>query len=295
MHRPMHGTIAREHGFIAALDQSGGSTPGALAQYGIPSDAYATDAEMFELVHQMRTRIMTSPAFTGDRILGAILFEGTMARQVEGVPTPTYLWDTKNIVPFVKVDEGLTGEADGVQLMKPMPLLDELLTRASQQGVFGTKMRSVIKLANEAGIDQIVAQQFEFGQRILAAGLVPILEPEVDIQSPEKADAEELLRERVAAYLDQLPAGRQVMLKLSIPTVDGFYRPLIEHPSVLRVVALSGGYGRDEANERLARNPSLMASFSRALIGDLLVDQTICRVLAATTDMSSVMSNVPKE
>ena len=266
--------IAKGQGFIAALDQSGGSTPKALAQYGIPEDAYATDEEMFDLVHQMRTRIMTAPAFTGERILGAILFEGTMDRQVDGVPTATYLWQTKNVVPFLKVDKGLADEADDVQLMKPIPDLDALLARATDNEVFGTKMRSVIKLANSGGIEQVAAQQFEVGERILDRGLVPILEPEIDIHSPEKAEAEELLREQIVSRLDRLPDGSQVMLKLSIPSEDGFYSPLISHPNVLRVVALSGGYSREEANDRLARNPGLIASFSRALIGELSADQS---------------------
>lgn len=274
MQTEMHDRMGNGQGFIAALDQSGGSTPKALAQYGIPNDAYDTDEQMFDLVHRMRARIITSPAFTGDRILGAILFEGTMDRQIEGVPSATYLWQTKGVVPFVKVDKGLADEADGVQLMKPMPQLDELLKRASDNEVFGTKMRSVVKLADTTGIEQIVAQQFDVAEQILDAGLVPILEPEVDIRSPEKAKAEELLREQITAHLDQVADGRQVMLKLSIPTEDGFYTPLIEHPKVLRVVALSGGYSRDEANERLARNPGLIASFSRALIGELSADQS---------------------
>jgi fructose-bisphosphate aldolase, class I len=227
---------------------------------------------MFDLVHQMRTRIITSPAFTGDRILGAILFEGTMERQIEGVPTATYLWETKRVVPFVKVDKGLADEEDGVQVMKPMPQLDDLLARATAEGVFGTKMRSVVKHADEAGIRRIVEQQFEVGHRILDAGLVPILEPEVDIHSPTKQEAEDLLRRAIDDHLDQVPDGRQVMLKLTIPSTDGFYTPLVEHPKVLRVVALSGGYSREEANERLARNPGVVASFSRALIGELTAD-----------------------
>ena len=266
--------IAEGQGFIAALDQSGGSTPKALAQYGVPESAYASEDEMFDRVHEMRTRIITSPAFTGDRILGAILFEGTMARQIEGVPSATYLWETKNVVPFVKVDQGLADEADGVQMMKPLTNLASLLDRAVANEVFGTKMRSVIKRADAGGIERIAEQQFEVGSTILDAGLVPILEPEVDIHAPDKEEAEELLREQLQAGLDALPADRQVMLKLTIPTVDGFYTPLIEHPRVLRVVALSGGYSRDEANERLARNPGLIASFSRALIGDLQADQS---------------------
>ena len=266
--------VANGQGFIAALDQSGGSTPKALAQYGVGEGAYSTEEEMFDLVHQMRTRIMTAPAFTGERILGAILFEGTMERQVESVPTATYLWQTKNVVPFLKVDKGLADEADGVQLMKPMPDLDALLSRATDNEVFGTKMRSVVKLANPGGIEQIVAQQFEVGQRILDADLIPILEPEVDIHSPEKGEAEELLREQIVARLDGLRDGQQVMLKLTIPSEDDYYAALISHPNVLRVVALSGGYSRDEANDRLARNRGLIASFSRALIGELSADQT---------------------
>jgi fructose-bisphosphate aldolase, class I len=274
MHAEMHDKVAKGKGFIAALDQSGGSTPKALRQYGIAEDAWGTEDEMFDLVHQMRTRIITSPAFTGDRILGAILFEGTMDRQIDGVPSATYLWQTKQVVPFVKVDKGLAEEADGVQLMKPMPQLDVLLARAREQDVFGTKMRSVIKLADEGGITRIVGQQFEVGNQILDTGLVPILEPEVDIHSPQKQEAEELLRQRISDHLDGLADDQRVMLKLTIPSEDGFYTPLIEHPRVLRVVALSGGYSRDEANERLARNPGLIASFSRALIGELTADQT---------------------
>jgi fructose-bisphosphate aldolase, class I len=274
MNTEMLDKVAKGQGFVAALDQSGGSTPKALAQYGVTQDAYSTDEEMFDLVHEMRTRIITSPAFTGERILAAILFEGTMDRQIEGMPSAAYLWRSRNVVPFVKVDKGLADEVDGVQLMKPMPELDALLDRATEQGVFGTKMRSVVKLADGEGIEAIVAQQFEVGRRILDAGLMPILEPEVDIHSQDKADAEGILLERITTHLEQLPDDQQIMLKLSIPTVDGFYTPLIEHPKVLRVVALSGGYSRDEANERLARNPGLIASFSRALIGDLSAQQT---------------------
>jgi fructose-bisphosphate aldolase, class I len=273
MNNEMYDKIARGDGFIAALDQSGGSTPKALRQYGVQEDAYSSEDEMFDLVHQMRTRIITSPAFTGDRIIGAILFEGTMERQIEGVPSATYLWQTKNVVPFVKVDKGLADEEDGVQVMKPMPQLDDLLARAEGQGVFGTKMRSVVKHADEAGIRRIVEQQFEVGHRILEAGLMPILEPEVDIHSPTKQEAEELLRRAISEHLDQLPGDQQVMLKLTIPSEDRFYTPLVEHPRVLRVVALSGGYSREEANERLARNPGVVASFSRALIGELSADR----------------------
>lgn len=273
MDTQMHDRIAEGNGFIAALDQSGGSTPKALRQYGISEDDYASEDEMFDLVHQMRTRIITSKAFTGDRILAAILFEGTMERQIEGVPSPTYLWQTKNVVPFVKVDKGLAEETDGVQVMQPMPGLDDLLDRARDAGVFGTKMRSVVKLADEGGIRRLVEQQFEVGQRIFEAGLMPILEPEVDIHSPQKQEAEQLLHRSITEHLEQLPGDHQVMLKLTIPSKDGLYGPLIEHPKALRVVALSGGYSRDEANERLVRNPGLIASFSRALIGELSADQ----------------------
>jgi fructose-bisphosphate aldolase, class I len=274
MDTQMYDRIAEGEGFIAALDQSGGSTPKALRQYDIAEDAYASEDEMFDLVHQMRTRIITSKAFTGERILAAILFEGTMERQIEGVPSATYLWQTKNVVPFVKVDKGLADETDGVQIMKPIPGLDELLARARDEGVFGTKMRSVVKLGDEGGIRRIVEQQFEVGQQILEAGLMPILEPEVDIHSPHKQQAEQLLLRSITEHLEQLAGDHQVMLKLTIPSEDGFYAPLIENPKVLRVVALSGGYSRHEANERLARNPGLIASFSRALIGELSAEQS---------------------
>jgi fructose-bisphosphate aldolase, class I len=274
MDTQMYDRIAEGEGFIAALDQSGGSTPKALRQYDIAEDAYASEDEMFDLVHQMRTRIITSKAFTGERILAAILFEGTMERQIEGVPSATYLWQTKNVVPFVKVDKGLADEADGVQIMKPIPGLDALLARARDEGVFGTKMRSVVKLGDEGGIRRIVEQQFEVGQQILEAGLMPILEPEVDIHSPHKQQAEQLLLRSITEHLEQLAGDHQVMLKLTIPSEDGFYAPLIENPKVLRVVALSGGYSRHEANERLARNPGLIASFSRALIGELSAEQS---------------------
>lgn len=260
------------HGFIAALDQSGGSTPKALAQYGVSEDSYSTEEEMFDAVHAMRTRIITSPVFTGDRILGAILFEGTMDRDIEGVPSATYLWSTKHIVPFVKVDKGLAEEADGVQLMKPMPELDALLSRAREHAVFGTKMRSVIHHADATGIAAIVAQQAEIGGHILDQGLVPILEPEVDIHTPDKEQAEGELRERLLEAVQAMPAP--VMLKLTIPNEDGYYTPLIDHPKVLRVVALSGGYSRDEANARLSSNPDLIASFSRALLDGLTYQQS---------------------
>lgn len=261
-------------GFIAALDQSGGSTPKALALYGVDESAYSNDEEMFDLVHQMRTRIITSPAFTGDRILGAILFEMTMDREVEGKGTAEFLWEDKNIVPFVKVDKGLADEADGVQLLKPMPGLADLLARATSHGVFGTKMRSVIKLANEAGIKAVVDQQFELGRQILAAGLVPIIEPEIDIHSPEKADAEVLLKAALLTALDGLDPDQQVMLKVTLPEVDGFHTELVQHPNVLRVVALSGGYSREDADVRLFRNHGVVASFSRALTEGLTAQQS---------------------
>jgi fructose-bisphosphate aldolase class I len=264
--------IGSADGFIAALDQSGGSTPKALKLYGIDESAYSNEAEMFDLMHETRVRIMTSPSFNGDRILGAILFEGTMDRDVQGQGTAAYLWDVKRVVPFVKVDQGLADEADGVQLMKPIGGLDELLARAVGKGVFGTKMRSVIKLANEVGIRAIVDQQFEVGRQILGHGLVPIIEPEVDIHSPEKAEAETILKQEIVRHLEQQDAP--VMLKLSLPTVDNFYADLVAHPKVLRVVALSGGYSRDEANEILTRNTGVIASFSRALTEGLSANQS---------------------
>ncbi|MEM7417608.1 MAG: fructose bisphosphate aldolase [Gemmatimonadota bacterium] len=256
-------------GFIAALDQSGGSTPRALASYGIGEDEWSGEEEMFDAVHAMRTRIVTSAAFHGDRILGAILFEGTMDRSVEGKPTGTYLWEDKQVVPFLKVDKGLADVADGVQMMKPMPTLDTTLERARGLNIFGTKMRSVVKEANAAGIAAISAQQFEVGLQIIGHGLVPILEPEVDIHCPNKADAEAVLRDRLMEGLDALDSDQLVMLKLTLPEVDGFYTPCIEHPNVVKVVALSGGYSRDEANDRLARQPRMVASFSRALVEGL--------------------------
>jgi fructose-bisphosphate aldolase class I len=261
-------------GFIAALDQSGGSTPKALRLYGIEESEYSNDAEMFDLIHQMRSRIITSPSFGGDRILGAILFEMTMDRQVDGMGTAEYLWRTKNVVPFLKVDKGLADEAEGAQLMKPIPGLDELLERAKAHGVFGTKMRSVIKLADANGVAEVVGQQFEIGRQILAADLVPIIEPEVDIHSPEKEAAEEQLKAALTMQLDLIPDGQQVMLKLTLPTMDGFYSDIVAHPRVLRVVALSGGYSRDEANALLARNPGVVASFSRALTEGLSAQQS---------------------
>lgn len=259
-------------GFIAALDQSGGSTPKALRLYGIGEDAWSTEDEMFALIHQMRTRIMTAPAFNGDRILAAILFEDTMDREVEGRPTADYLWDVKNVVPILKVDKGLDAEAQGVQLMKPIPGLDALLEKARGKGIFGTKMRSVIKDADAAGIMGIVDQQFEVGRQIVAAGLVPIIEPEVDIHCPEKMDAEQLLHDEIMRQLDSLGDDQIVMLKLTLPEKDGLYEDCIAHRNVLKVVALSGGYSREEANERLRRQHGMVASFSRALTEGLSVD-----------------------
>jgi len=252
-------------GFIAALDQSGGSTPKALKLYGIEENEYSGDEQMFDLVHQMRSRIITNSAFNGDRVLAAILFEGTMDRDIEGVGTAEYLWKTKNIVPVVKVDKGLADEENGAQVMKAMPELDALLSRARDKGVFGTKMRSVIKDNNDAGIAAVVDQQFEVGMQILDAGLVPIIEPEVDIHSATKAAIEETLRDKLAAWLDRVPEGQQVVFKLSLPSHNDFYAPLIEHPKVMRVVALSGGYSRDEACDILTANHGMIASFSRAL------------------------------
>ena len=261
-------------GFIAALDQSGGSTPGALRAYGIKEDAWANEEEMFALVHQMRTRIMTSPAFTGERIIGAILFEGTMDRDVEGRPTVDYLWKVKRVVPFVKVDKGLAPENSGVQLMKPMPDLGKLLDRANAKRIFGTKMRSFIKQADAAGIEEVVSQQFEAARQIIAAGLVPIVEPEVDIHCPDKARAEEMLKAALLAALDALAEGQLVMLKLTLPEQDDLYAEFVGHPRVVRVVALSGGYTRDEGNARLRRNHGVVASFSRALVEGLSARQS---------------------
>ena len=261
-------------GFIAALDQSGGSTPKALRLYGISDDAWSNDDEMFAIVHQMRTRIITSPSFTGERILGAILFENTMDRDIEGQSAADYLWNVKHVVPILKVDKGLAAEKNGVQLMKPMPGLAALLDKAKTKRMFGTKMRSVIKLANAAGIKDIVSQQFEAAGLIIAAGLVPIIEPEVDIHCPEKFAAEKLLKAAILEGLDELSAGKLVMLKLTLPEIDDFYADCLSHPNVLRVVALSGGYTRDEANERLRRNHGIVASFSRALVEGLSVQQS---------------------
>jgi fructose-bisphosphate aldolase class I len=266
--------IRNQPGFIAALDQSGGSTPKALKLYGIPENSWSGEAGMFDLIHAMRTRIITSPAFNGERIIGAILFEQTMDRDIQGVPTAEYLWTRKQVVPFLKIDKGLAEEADGVQLMKPMPGLDALLERAKAKGIFGTKERSVIKQANAGGIRAVVAQQFEVARQVLSHGLVPIVEPEVDIKCPDKAGAEKLLKEEILKELDRLPEGQQVMLKLTLPDVDNFYRDLVGHPRVLKVVALSGGYTRAEANARLAKQNGVVASFSRALTEGLTAQQS---------------------
>lgn len=259
-------------GFIAALDQSGGSTPKALKLYGIAEDAYSGDDQMFDLVHEMRTRIITSPAFDGDRIMGTILFEQTMDREIEGRPTADYLWNVKNIVPFLKIDKGLAEEKDGAQTMKPMPGLDDLLDRAVANGIFGTKERSVIKLPG-AGLDAVVAQQFEVAEQVLAKGLVPIIEPEVDIKSPKKAEAEDQLKAALLDGVNKL-GDKKVMLKLTLPDNDNLYKDLVDHPNVLRVVALSGGYSRDDANEKLSRNIGVIASFSRALTEGLTAQQS---------------------
>ena len=266
--------VKNDKGFIAALDQSGGSTPKALKLYGVNEDAWTNEQGMYDVVHQMRSRIMTSPAFTGKRLLGAILFENTMDRDVAGKPTPDYLWEVKGVVPFLKVDKGLADEKDGVQIMKPMPDLDALLKKAKSKNVFGTKMRSVIKQANAAAIDAVVKQQFEVGKQILAAGLMPIIEPEVDIKTPNKDKAEELLKASILKELNQLKRDQRVMLKLTIPEKDNLYADLIKHPNVLRVVALSGGYSREESNKRLARQNGMTASFSRALSEGLTKQQS---------------------
>jgi len=264
---------AKKDGFIAALDQSGGSTPKALRLYGVEEGSWADDAEMFGLIHQMRARIVKSPAFTGDKVMGAILFERTMDGDIDGTPTAKYLWENRGVVPFLKVDKGLADEANGVQLMKPMPELDALCARAVDNGIFGTKMRSNINAANPDGIAAIVAQQFEVGDQILGHGLMPILEPEVNITIADKAAAEDLLRDEILKHLDAMPEDKQVMLKLSIPTKANQYKPLIDHPRVMRVVALSGGYSRDEANAKLAQNAGMIASFSRALTEGLSAQQ----------------------
>lgn len=264
----------KKDGFIAALDQSGGSTPKALRLYGIPESEYSGDAEMYRLVHEMRARIIKSPAFTGEKVMGAILFERTMDGEIDGTPTAEYLWTKRGVVPFLKIDKGLADEADGVQLMKAMPELDALLKRAVAKGIFGTKMRSVINAANPKGIAAVVAQQFEVGKQILAHGLIPIIEPEVTISIADKAQAEEILLSEITKQLDALPANRQVMLKLTLPTKTNLYKSLVAHPRVMRVVALSGGYSRDEANRMLAANDGIIASFSRALTEGLSAKQS---------------------
>jgi fructose-bisphosphate aldolase, class I len=278
--------VKNADGFIAALDQSGGSTPGALNGYGYKGDEWSSEEEMFGLIHKMRVRIITSPAFSGEKVLGAILFERTMDGEANGKPVPEYLWN-KGVVPFLKVDKGLADEAEGVKLMKPMPDLDDLLERAVQKGIFGTKMRSVIDLANHAGIAQVVGQQFEVANQILRFGLVPIIEPEVSIKSSERAAADEILRDEILRHLDRLPEGRDVMLKLSIPAKPGLFEPLINHPRVIRVVALSGGFSRSDACRELAKNPGMIASFSRALLEDLrqgMSDEEFDRSLSEAID-----------
>jgi len=265
---------ANKAGFIAALDQSGGSTPKALRLYGVDESAWSDDAGMFDLIHEMRARIIKSPAFTGDKVMGAILFEQTMDRDIDGTPTAQYLWEKRGVVPFLKVDKGLADEKDGVKLMKAMPDLDALLERAAGKGVFGTKMRSVIDAANPTGIAAIVAQQFEVGKQILGQGLVPIIEPEVTISIADKAEAEDILLAEILKQLDGVPAGKQIMLKLTLPTKANLYKPLVDHPRVMRVVALSGGYSRDDANARLKQNDGVIASFSRALTEGLSAQQS---------------------
>ncbi|NYZ61445.1 fructose bisphosphate aldolase [Luteimonas sp. SJ-16] len=274
MNQEQQTRIASGQGFIAALDQSGGSTPKALKLYGIDESEYGTDAEMFGLVHAMRTRIVTSPAFSGERVLGAILFERTLDDQFDGRDAATYLWDVKGVVPFLKIDKGLEDEVDGVQMLKPIPGLEDLLARAKAKGVFGTKERSVIKQNNAGGIGRVLDQQFELGRQVLAAGLVPIIEPEVDIKAADKAEIETTLKQGLIERLDTIDASTPVILKLTLPDVDGFFRELVDHPSVLKVVALSGGYSRDDANARLARNPGVVASFSRALTEGLSARQS---------------------
>ncbi|MEO1284672.1 MAG: fructose bisphosphate aldolase [Pseudomonadota bacterium] len=266
--------VTEGNGFVAALDQSGGSTPKALKLYGVYEDQYSGEAEMFDMMHAMRSRIIKSPAFTGEKVVGAILFEMTMDRDIDGTPTAQYLWENRGVVPFLKVDKGLVDADDGVKLMKPMPDLDALLTRANEKGIFGTKMRSVIDAASPSGIAANVAQQFEVAAQILGHGLMPIIEPEVTISIPDKAEAETLLRDEIAKHLDALPTDQQVMLKLTLPETANHYKPLIDHPRIMRVVALSGGYSRDEANARLSKNTGMIASFSRALTEGLSTGQS---------------------
>ena len=270
----MTAQAAEKDGFIAALDQSGGSTPKALKAYGVEADAYSNDEEMFALIHEMRTRIIKSPAFTGEKVMGAILFERTMDGEIDGVPTAEYLWKERGVVPFLKVDKGLADEQNGTQVMKPMPDLDALLEKGVSKGIFGTKMRSNINSANAEGIAAVVAQQFEVGAQILGHGLVPIIEPEVNINAPDKAEAEVMLRDEIAAHLDKVPSDQQVMLKLTLPEAANHYKPLIDHPRCMRVVALSGGYSREEACNRLSQNTGMIASFSRALTEGLSAGQS---------------------
>ncbi len=281
MNQDMAAQAAHKAGFIAALDQSGGSTPKALKLYGIDESAWSSDAEMFDLVHQMRTRIIKSPAFTGDKVMGAILFEQTMDRDIDGTPTAQYLWEKRHVVPFLKIDKGLAEEKDGVKLMKPMPDLDALLEHAVAKGIFGTKERSVIDAANPTGIAAVVAQQFDVARQVLSHDLVPIIEPEVTISIPDKAEAEDILLAEIRKHLDDVPAGKQVMLKLTLPTKANLYKPLVEDPRVMRVVALSGGYSRDEANEKLSHNVGMIASFSRALTEGLTAQQSDAEFNAA--------------
>lgn len=281
MNKEMAAQAANKDGFIAALDQSGGSTPKALKLYGIEEGAWSNDSEMFDLIHKMRARIIKSPAFTGDKVMGAILFEQTMDRDIDGTPTAEYLWKKRGVVPFLKIDQGLADEKDGVKLMKPMPKLDDLLKRAVKNGVFGTKERSVIDAANPKGIASVVAQQFEVGKQVLSHGLVPIIEPEVTISIADKAEAEDILLAEILKHLDKVPAGQQVMLKLTLPTKANLYKPLVDHPKVMRVVALSGGYSRDDANAKLKQNTGMIASFSRALTEGLSARQSEAQFNAA--------------
>ena len=281
MNKDMAAQAAHKAGFIAALDQSGGSTPKALKLYGIDQGAWSSDAEMFDLVHQMRTRIIKSPAFTGDKVMGAILFEQTMDRDIDRTPTAQYLWEKRHVVPFLKIDKGLAEEKDGVKLMKPMPDLDALLEHAVAKGIFGTKERSVIDAANPTGIAAVVAQQFDVARQVLSHDLVPIIEPEVTISIPDKAKAEDILLAEIRKRLDDVPAGKQVMLKLTLPTKANLYKPLVDDPRVMRVVALSGGYSRDEANEKLSHNVGMIASFSRALTEGLTAQQSDAEFNAA--------------
>lgn len=271
MNQEMLKQMSEKDGFIVALDNGPASSPATLRQYGIPDDAYGNEAEMLRLMHEYRVRLMSAPSFSGAKVLGAILYEGTMDGDAKGKPIPTFMWEDRGVIPFLKVDEGLAAEEDGVQVMKPMPGLEALLARAVKKGIFGTKMRSNILHADKAGIARVVKQQFEVGQQILAHGLIPIIEPEVSIKSPTKQEAEAILRDEILQALDKLPAGQRIMLKLTIPTVADFYRPLVDHKAVIRVVVLSGGYSRADACEKLSRNHGVIASFSRALSQDLLV------------------------